>query len=481
MQELKQQHKHHKLFLVLGGCIVVYLLLRTYFIDITDDEAWSFYNVKHFWYVEALCTGNTHWFNFAAIKAALLFDLEATWQIRWFSVICAIVFIIVGYNWVKSINKLELKWFAFTCIFFNPYVLEYLTLARGYSQALCFQSLSILLFIQSITKADKKWVSFCALMFAGFSAIASFNFLYFFVAFAGVYFYHFYFKRGFSFFKSIRFYIDLFYVIAIILLVLRALWFIKECSNDIADFGGNDFVLSLFYSYLDTLVYGNFIMPVVLKTGLAYALFSFIVCAVLFGIVKYKSHRNHLYTHVSIMLLAMFIMLVISKQCFNVLYPTQRTSFLFYLLFAIVIVGFLNVVFIGNYLKKMVIYAISIFFTINLMMSMTINRSYDHSQCEDGEQYFSYLKKLSAKKVGIPIELYCVFKNYYQTTNYNLEAESINTVKCAHQWTNQTPLHEFDYILVLPPYNLDYYKNSKVSFQAVRLFPETKALILKIK
>ena len=41
-------------------------------VDVTNDEAYSFYIMKDFWYVEALCTGNTHWLNSLGIDAAIL-------------------------------------------------------------------------------------------------------------------------------------------------------------------------------------------------------------------------------------------------------------------------------------------------------------------------------------------------------------------------------------------------------------------------
>lgn len=82
MQVSQHKAKYNFLFLMAWIVMALYLILRTYFVDITDDEAWSYFNVKHFWWVETLCSGNTHWFNFLAIKASLLLGLEKAWHLR---------------------------------------------------------------------------------------------------------------------------------------------------------------------------------------------------------------------------------------------------------------------------------------------------------------------------------------------------------------------------------------------------------------
>ena len=102
MQKELINRYYNKLFLGIICLICLYLIARAYCVDITDDEAWSFYNMKHFWYVETLCTGNTHWFNSLAIKISLLFGFEQAWQIRWFSILSGIGFLWLLYHWIKT-------------------------------------------------------------------------------------------------------------------------------------------------------------------------------------------------------------------------------------------------------------------------------------------------------------------------------------------------------------------------------------------
>jgi hypothetical protein len=99
--------------------------------------------LKHFWWVETLCTGNTHWFNFLAMKTCVLFGLEKTSQLRWFTLLSSGVFLTTVYFWIKSLKDIPSKVLAFAFALLNPFLIDYLSLASGYSTALMFEGLSI--------------------------------------------------------------------------------------------------------------------------------------------------------------------------------------------------------------------------------------------------------------------------------------------------------------------------------------------------
>ena len=107
MQNIKTRFIANIIFFCLIYALMFYVVARAVSLVMTHDEAYSFYNVKHFWYVETLCTGNTHWFNFLAIKASVLLGLEKASQLRWFSVFSAGVFLTSAYFWIKSLKFFE--------------------------------------------------------------------------------------------------------------------------------------------------------------------------------------------------------------------------------------------------------------------------------------------------------------------------------------------------------------------------------------
>lgn len=477
MQVASKVSKNNFLFFIGWLLVSFYLVLRTYFVDITDDEAWSYFNVKHFWWVETLCSGNTHWFNFFAIKAALLLGLEKAWHLRWFSLLSGITFLYVGYLWIKTLDNTAIKLLIFALLFLNPYVIEYLTLARGYSAALCFMALS-LYFYNTI---DKRFLISLSLLFAGCSAIANFNFFYFFVPFAAIYFHKHYFQSKLKCLKNKQFYLDGLYVLGVVFLVLRALAFIKECSNDIGSFGGEDLVTSVFCSFIDTLLYGKFFIPSLLKNILGYSLLGLVLLASVYGLVAFKRHTNSLYYYSSLILLGMLFLVVFNNWVFHVLYPTERTALMFYPLMIVTIVLFLNYISMKAMLKKGILYLISLLLLLNFSLTAKLVSGYDHSYCMNTNQYFEYLGSANAKKVCIAVEVYFVYLKYYQYTNSPFYAESINDYKTNQKYIFNHQLKDFDMLLLLPPYNLSYYKEKDVRLKAVKYFNDTGALVVKVE
>ena len=484
MQTIKARFITNTSFFILMCMLALYVIVRAVCIDMTHDEAYSFYNVKHFWYVEALCTGNTHWFNFAAIKLMVMLGLEKAWQLRWFTMLSSVVFLSIGYHWIKSIKTLPLKLFAFSFLFLNPYLLDYFSLARGYAAGLTLEALSIGCLMIAHSKKNKQY-ALIALFFAGMSAIANFNFFYFFAAFAMVYFYNYYFKNGLPFLKDKRFYMDSIFTIGIIALVLRALLFITKCSNDIGAYGGDSFVESVFYGFVDGLLYRNVVLPHKTIYSISYAVFAIVFCASLFGVYSIKKKHLRLYTYASTVFLLMIALMVINKWCFGVLYPTYRTTLMFYPLIAIILVGFLTEILRQKVLQRIILYSFSALLLLIFLLGINLHSTFDYPEQRDAKKAFEFVQDLGAKKTGIAPELYGVFRNYYQQTdkyNYSFVGESINTSVPVGIDAQINKLGEYQYLILFPPYKLSFYKNNNnVRFEGVKYFNDTGTLLVKVK
>lgn len=482
MQNIKTRFIVNTIFFFLVYALVFYVVARALSLVITHDEAYSFYNVKHFWYVETLCTGNTHWFNFLAIKAAVLLGLEKASQLRWFSLVSAGIYLTTAYFWIKTIKDLPTKVFAFSVALLNPYVIDYLSLARGYSAGLMFEALSILCFYVSV-KRNKRDFAFGSLFFAGMSAIANFNFFYFFSAFSMLYFYRYHFKQGFFFLKTKQFYLELLFVLGITALVLKALRFITLCSNDIGAYGGEDFVNSVFYGIIDTLIYRNFNVTPSLINMLAYALFVGLMGASVYGILLNKKHKNKLYSLASSLFLIMLVLLVFNKWCFGVLYPNYRTTLMFYPLIALIIVGFVSSVITKSKIKTVIVYTLSFMLLCNFVMSISLTKTFDYNQQQDSKTGFTYLESIGAKKVGIDPYLYGVFRNYYQQTEhlkFSFTGECLNLFTPSRPNYGNHKLSDFDYLVLYPPYNLSFYENSPVKLQVIKYYKNTGTVVVKV-
>lgn len=482
MQNIKTRLIVNAIFFFMVYVIMFYVVARALSLVITHDEAYSFYNVKHFWYVEALCTGNTHWFNFLAMKAAVLLGLEKISQLRWFSLLSSGVLLTISYFWIKTIKDISVKIFAFSVALLNPYLIEYLSLARGYSAGLMFEALSILCFYVAV-KRNKRNAAFLSLFFAGMSALANFNFFYFFAAFSMIYFYRFHLKQGFLFLRTKQFYIDFIFAIGIAALVLKALRFITLCSNDIGAYGGEDLVHSVFYGFVDTLIYRNFNVSADFIQLLAYGLFIILVGCSVYGILTFKKHHNIWYTLSSKVFLIILALLVFNKWCFGVLYPNYRTTLMFYPLIDLIIIGFVSSVITKNKIKTVILYSLSFILISNFVLTISLTKTFDYNEQQDSKGCFTYLESMGAKKVGIDPFLYGVYRNYYQQTDhlkFSFSGECLNMFTPSRPNYGNNKLSDFDYLVLYPPYNLSYYKNNAVQLQGMKYYKNTGTFVVKV-
>ena len=482
MPNIKTRFFANTTFFFLVYALVFYVIVRAFHIAMTHDEAYSFYNVKHFWYVETLCTGNTHWFNFLAIKTAVLFGLEKASQLRWFSLFSSGIFLTCAYFWIKHIKDISIKIVAFSFALLNPYLIDYLSLARGYSTGLMFEALCIICFCL-LGSRNKSRLTFLSLVFSGMSAIANFNFFYFFVAFSFIYFYKHYFHAGIKSFKTRHFYIDLLFTVGIVILVLKALRFITLCSNDIGAYGGQNLIDSVFYGFIDTFIYRNFTVSVMIGSVASYGLFGLLILASCLGIYHQKKHQIVWYSISSQLFLIIVGLLVFNKISFQTLYPTYRTTLFLYPLISLVLIGFLSFITLKVKWKSMVCYVFSGLLFVNFIFSMSYTKLFDYSEQADSKIAFEYLDNLQAKKVGIDPFLYGVYRNYYQQTDdfkFKFNGDCLNMFEVSRPNYGNNKLTDFDYLILYPPYNLKYYYGNRVKLQGVKFFDKTGALLVKV-
>lgn len=225
---------------LIGVLLFLYVAIRCVTVDITHDEAYTFKVMKHFWYAEAFCTANTHWLNSIAVKAAQFFGFEKNWQIRWLSLVSAALFFFAAYRWIKSLQRLPLRVFAACLLMLNPFVTDFLGLARGYASGIMLETVALLLLFDSFDES-RSYKGRIGLLCAALSAFANYSFVYFFLAYCLFYFPRQYYKRGTGWLKNKWLYGDVLLSITALLLIGRALLFIIRCSNDIVGAGTSGF------------------------------------------------------------------------------------------------------------------------------------------------------------------------------------------------------------------------------------------------
>jgi hypothetical protein len=462
---------------ILTGILFLLICIKAFSLGITNDEAYTFHNVNPFWGAEFFCTGNSHWLNSAAIKLSSHLGFEGEGQIRWLSILSAGGFFSSGFLWMRETRETHLKFLIFSFAFLNPYILDYFSLARGYAPGLTLQTLGFTLFIASL-KNPKRSLAFASLLFSGLSVLANFTFLVFFVAFIIFYFHKHYIEKGKTFvIKS--FLADLLVAFIIILTAVKALLFIVNCSNDLVGAGGESYFNSVFFSFIDELNYKKDILPNNFIYGSAILFFVFIIVSIIIGLLNFKKHLDPVYFYSSAFLMALFLIIGINHIFFNLPYPAYRSSVLFFPFFCI------NSVCLFRYglNKKILIYGLSLLLCLNFIVSVNFKKTFDFDWNTDSKKSFDFLENVHANRVGICKEHYGVFANYYQLTShykYRFKGELINTFLPKGHSEKKNKLSEYDYLILYPPYDLIFYKNNSVKFEGVKLFPDTKTLIVKI-
>jgi hypothetical protein len=446
--------------------------MKAVMVDITNDEAYSFHNMKHFWYAEAFCTANTHWLNSAAIKISIWLKCERLWQIRWLSILSAVGVFAVVFWWIHSLKETFLQVILFSALLLNPYVLDYFCIARGYSQGLFLEMLALFFFLNKERRRD-----FPALLCAGFSAIANYSFTYFFIAFLMIYFSRKYFSDR-KFLKSKLFYRDLGFAIFILAAIGRAIRFISDCSNDIVGAGTNDFVT---FTHVFTLGLSGerFSFSAPALNTVSVAIFALVLLSSFYGVLRVR--KTPVYFFTSIILLVMIALIMVARFIFDTVLPEYRSCLFLFPASAICVSYFLFEI-----LKKgkIILYAISAALLVNFILSVKMNSVSDYREYADTRKSLDLLKELKAENAGMSPQQYGGFINYYQMTEelkYNFSGEQLNTYDPKGMSSKENYLQKFDYIILFPPYNLSYYKNSNVKFEGVQMFKETGTLVLHVR
>jgi len=457
--------------IALAVCFVIfYLSIRLFTVDITHDEAYSFHIMKHFWHVEALCTANTHWLNSIAIKIALLFHLESIWQIRWFSLFSAIVFCIVSFLWISSFEKTYQKIFACSVLLFNPYVLDYFGLARGYASGLMFEALALLLFIVSLNKQNRL-MAFAALFCAGSSAIANYSFVYFFAGFAIVYFYAFYLRQKSTFFKNKNFYIDIALCLAVSLFIIRAWIFIIKCSNDLG--AGTNRITEACLSIPEGLLYQKLALSTLVSTALSCVLIALILAICAHGLFKYKQHKNQLYFYSCLILSIVLFILTINFFCFKIVLPYARSALFLFPLTSTCLICFINEVFTPS-ISKPLMTSLSVLLIANFFLTHNLTHTLDFNGQWGTKKVFNYLDSIGADKVAMSRETYGVYLNYYQTTDnstYKFKGDFILEVK---------DISTYNYFLLSPPYLVPKGGLGHLRLDTIKRFKDNNIILLKV-
>ena len=182
-----------KLFLLL---MFFYFVVRAYLLSITHDEALTVFSVVSNSYLHILLfktphPANNHLLNSLLVKFFISIFGYRELPIRLAGLLGGLLYLFAAYKLCQKLfSKTFLFYLCLLVLVLNPFVIDFFSLARGYSLALGFLMLSIFYFFNSCSAADPQKAlifrikSFCLMSLA---VISNFSFLNVYFALMGSY------------------------------------------------------------------------------------------------------------------------------------------------------------------------------------------------------------------------------------------------------------------------------------------------------
>ena len=170
----------HAIFLIISFLLFAYVIWRAAFLSFTYDECWS-YSLITGNFKEMFKTTNNHLLNsFGMWLFSGLFG-NHEFVLRIPSLIGFIFYLFYSYKLSKSACNQTLSLGIFILFNFNPYMLDFFSLARGYGMALGFLMASLYYTIVPKAGYNKKFRNY-SIIFAALSILSNLIFLHYLVA-----------------------------------------------------------------------------------------------------------------------------------------------------------------------------------------------------------------------------------------------------------------------------------------------------------
>ncbi|MCB0790977.1 MAG: hypothetical protein H6595_00300 [Flavobacteriales bacterium] len=177
--------KHNKvLFVFLGLVVLGYVVLRSWILDITYDEAWTLDGFVGAPVIDIVSystpIANNHVINTLLIKLLFSIGGESVFLSRLPNIFSCILYLFYSYrisiHFFNGIFRISL----FVLLVTNSFLLEFFGLARGYGLALSFDIVSIYYLLAF--NESKKWSpAYSCIIFASISVICSFSVIFHFI------------------------------------------------------------------------------------------------------------------------------------------------------------------------------------------------------------------------------------------------------------------------------------------------------------
>jgi hypothetical protein len=446
--------------------IVVY---RSYILEITNDEAFSFWMVSEN-KINMLCgTANNHWLNtlFIFIWTKLIGHSE--WMLRIHSVIAFVIYSIFTVAVFKHLKNKLLLFIPCCILLCNYYLLDYFSLARGYSISLMFEAMAIYYILREGVKRV-----FYIYLFLALSVFSNYSSIYILTAYFIIDFYSYFNIEKISRISLLGFFKARYPFLIILTWAVPNILFIKYYTGDLEEGQRNGFISDTIGVFLQR----SFSIDLSFEY-LNYIYILLIVGFLVVAFLKRNSFHSCIKTLVQLLLVS-FLLIEFLYVFLNIPYPYGRTSFFYnYVFYILLIVLLIELIMRLNvYFQYVVSIVVCSLFLYNLVYHLNVNSTIEFWPQQSFRKAYAEIinheKYTPNSKIGMPLDQFGVYKNYYgyiQPLIYKNPVFVYNS-RDGYSHFERKSMYEQDYLLLITPYDkiLDSIP-SNIKFLLLKKYP----------
>jgi len=454
------------IYVSLSSLIFFYGLFRVFNVCLTYDEAWTLKSFVPLKTIEIInftkCDANNHILNTLLVKLFIFIGNENLFYSRLSSLLSFIIYLIYSYK-ISRLLPVYSGILLFVLFIFNPFLLDFFGLARGYSIGIAFQIVSLFYFINFL-KNNNIFSANYASIYAGIGVLGNFSQLNYFISLVAI-------IILFSLFhlKQINFKILSYQLLVTVLLGLIIYEPIRKLvKSGSLYYGGN----SGFYS--DTLIsLTKYIQYTPFENSLTQIILNCFLVLVFLGIIVLiaKKFKNKiLFINVELYLLVLLITVMLSTivqhSLFGTLFLIDRTALIFYPLFFLVFVFSFNLM--QNIFRNIIFTLFLFFYFMNFQNSFNTYKTalwYFDSHTEKVLAEINSIGVKQNKKMKIDFSW-----PFQSVIYYNIDKNKFPFIQVSKSITNREELDP----------NVDYYLYLNKSLEIVG-YDSQNQKILNIK
>lgn len=473
------------LFHVLAVIVLwIFIWQHAFNMDITYDESYSFRLIRNE-FKAMPGSPNNHWLNSFFMKLFNILFGNDPGYLRLHSIL-SFPFFAHGIYRLTPFIRNQAAQFIFYCIaIFNPFVLDFFSLARGYAMAVTFQVWTILFLIQaaSNTFSYRQWLRIVIIM--AFSIAANLSYVYTAIGVAGVFFLYCINKNDiWSWFRNKHKRIISLLFALLVLLSIADMCVIKLYNSDM-DFENHGFVQSLFYSFWQSSLYFSGYNNIALF--LSYGTLILITVAVVYFTVRYIHQRKLNAGFIAGGIVSIiFILNLVFHFLFKIPYFEHRWAIQWY------IPGLLVIhIAISEWIpaaKRFSVFQYGVSALAGIIVIYHCVQNFNSQLCyawsyqAGNKQIFSDLNAQHPQHPLISSRLYVLYACYYTVTNNTLTpAVELNEEPDA-VYTDQLKqtLLNSDYLIVQMPATLQFLNDRHIPYVVLKSYPLSQSKLIKI-